>query len=246
MHRIPTMNESPLKRLADAYLASLRRHCVPGPLGSLEAAHELGEEAVAIGLETLDLAGIHGHALSQLLAADDSAAKRTDLTLRATAFFTEAIIPIEGTHRAALKSAADMTELHAALDERTVELVDANGELQRQVAERAAAESTLRNSQRSARELLNESRVLEGKLQQMTHQILSATETERQRMSLQLNDEIAQTLLGIQLRILALDNEVAANRSDLSREIAATQQLATAATITVRRLVQEFSNPHER
>jgi len=147
---------------------------------------------------------------------------------------------------AALKASADLLQLHAALDERMPMLAEANLELRRQVAERAVAESALRDSQRASGQLLKDSRVLEKHLQTMAHKILSATEAERHKMSLQLNDEIAQTLLGINIRIVALKKDVAANHTDLAQEIAATQRLVEDSAKIISRLAHEFSIQHER
>ena len=239
------MNETPLSRLSGTYLVSLRTHLAQGSEATLEAAREIGRGAVAIGLETLDLARIHAHALTQLLGPDDSAACRTDLIVRATAFFTEAVTPIEETHCAALKTSAELTQLHVELDERTLDLADAKDALQRQIAERCGAETTLRHSQQVSDQLLKDSRILEQQLQDMTHQILSATEGERHRMSLHLNDEIAQVLLAIHLRILALHKEVAAKHEDFTQEIAATRRFVADSAKNISRLTHEFSREHE-
>ncbi len=235
------MNKSPLNRLTDAYLAALRTHCVQEPPVSLQAAVEIGREAVANGLETLDLARIHAAALVELLPPDDSAAYRADRIARATAFFTEAITPIEETHHAALKAAVGLEQQRVVLDHLTAELTEANDEFQRQVEERSAVEITLRRSQELSSQLLKESRVLEQQLQDMTHRVLAATEGERREMSLQLNDGIAQTLLGIHLRILALNKEVATRQTDLGEEIAATRQVVADAAKIISRLAHEFS-----
>jgi signal transduction histidine kinase len=133
-------------------------------------------------------------------------------------------------------------ELHAELSERLLGLAAANEELQQQVTMRSRAETTLRKSQQSSGQLLEDSQGLEQQLRDMTRQILSATESERRKMSRYLNDEIAQTLLGINMRFLALKNEVAATHADLTREIAATQRLVTAAAKTISTLAHEFRN----
>ena len=245
MKLIAIMKKSPLSRLSVTYLAALKAHFDNGQQVGLRVAQEIGREAVAIGLETLDLARIHHHALAQLLAADGGAGSRENLTACAAAFFTEAITPIEETHRAALKANADLLQLHATLDERMLNLAEANRELQQQVAERATAEAALRNSQQTSGQLLRDSRILEKHLQVMAHQILSATEAERHKMSLQLNDEIAQTLLGINIRILALKKDVAANHADLGREIADAQRLVEDSTHIISRLAHEFRIQHE-
>lgn len=236
------MNESPLSRFSDAYLAALRIHCTQDRHESPQAAHEIGREAVASGLETLDLAIIHDHALIQLLSDGHSSARQTDLTVRAAAFFTEAITLIEETHTAALTAAESLDELHAELDVRLLDLADANDELQRQVTMRSLAEATLRKSQHSSGQLLLDSQVLERQLRDMTRQILSATESERRKMSRYLDDEIGQTLLAINVRFLALKSEVSATHADITREIAATQRLVTAAAKTISNLAHEFNN----
>lgn len=240
------MNESPSTRLSGAYLSALRSHFEQGPRLGFQAARKIGRQAVDIGLETLDLARIHHHALAQLLEPDGAPGNREDLTARAAAFFTEAITPIEETHRDALQANADLHQLHATLDERMLKLAAANRELQHQVAERAAIETTLRDSQRSSAQLLKDSRVLEKQLQAMAYKILSATEAERKKLSLQLNDEVAQTLLGINIRILALQRNVASNHADLAREIAAAQLLVDDSAKIISRLAHEFNNPHQR
>ncbi len=44
-------------------------------------------------------------------------------------------------------------------------------------------------------------------------------------MSLHLNDEIAQTLLGINIRMLALKKQIATSNTSLTTEITTTQRL---------------------
>jgi len=240
------MNESPLSRLSDTYLAALQSHFKQGPNLSLQAAHEIGREAVAIGLETLDLARIHEQALAALVVPTGPVAGREELRARAAAFFTEAITPIEETHRAALDASANLTQLHAALDERMLNLADASHELQHEIAGRTTAETALTKSQRSSGQLLKDSRVLEKQLRDMAHTLLTTTEAERHRLSLKLNDEIAQILLGINIRILALKNDIANNHTDLAHEIAATRQLVDDSAKIISSLAHEFSIQHER
>jgi len=102
------------------------------------------------------------------------------------------------------------------------------------------------NSRRTSGQLLRDSRIREQHLRVMAHKILSAIEAERHQMSLQLNDEIAQSLLGINIRILALKQHLAANHADLGQEIAATRRLVEDSTHIISRLTHEFSNQHAR
>ena len=55
-----------LIRLSRRYVAALRTHVQPGPRASLQPALELGRQAVALGVETLELARIHEHAIDTL------------------------------------------------------------------------------------------------------------------------------------------------------------------------------------
>jgi signal transduction histidine kinase len=64
-------------------------------------------------------------------------------------------------------------------------------------------------------------------------------------MSLQLNDEIAQALLGINIRLLALKQQVATSHANLTCEIAATQQLVEGSVNIINRLAHEFSSQHQ-
>ena len=52
---------------------------------------------------------------------------------------------------------------------------------------------------------------LQEHLRHLTHQILAAQEDERKKISRELHDEIAQTLLGINVRLLTLKKGAAAN-----------------------------------
>jgi hypothetical protein len=239
------MNESQMNLLSEKYLSALRNHVDQDPQSGFEAAHDLGKAAVSIGLETLDLAKIHEHALTALRLPENLSNTPSDLTKLAVNFFTEANTPIEETHRAALRANADLYQLNAKLDERTHDLADSKRNLQQQITGRTKAEAALRDSEAASRQLLADSRKIELHLQKTAHGIMAATEAERTKMSLQLNDEIAQGLLGINIRLLALKQQVATRHSNLSREIAATRKLIEESVNIITRLAHEFSSQHQ-
>jgi signal transduction histidine kinase len=239
------MKTSQLSRLSDQYLAALKRHFEQAPQGALPAAHELGNLTVALGLETLDLAKIHELALAALILPGSSAAVRKVMTARGVLFFTEAIVPIEETHRIALEAGAGLKRLNATLNERTQALTDSRRELQQGITARKTAEAVLATSERAFSQLLKESVLLEKNLRNMTRRILAANEEERKRMSLQLHDEIAQTLLGIHVKLLSLKKEAADRHLGLAKEIATTQRLVEVSVETLNRFAREFGTPHE-
>ncbi len=240
-----SMSESLLSQLSVHYLTALRTHLEQGQQASLLPAHDVGTEAVTIGLETLDLAKLHLQALETLIPPDCSPVARDEMTLRAEVFFTEANVPIEKTHRSALEAHADLQQLQERLGQRTMDLADSNRDLQQGITERLTAEAALEDSERVSHQLLHESRLLEEQLKDMTRQIMSADEVERKKMSLQLHDDIGQTLLGIHMRLLTLKAQVVTRHAGLTQEIATTQRLVEAAVKTINQFAHEFGIPHE-
>jgi signal transduction histidine kinase len=67
-----------------------------------------------------------------------------------------------------------------------------------------------------------------------------AQEDERKSISVELHDEIAQTLLGINVRLLSLKQEARVNHKGLKKEIAGTQRLVVKSVKSVRRVAREL------
>jgi signal transduction histidine kinase len=208
-----------------SYQAALRRHLKQGQAASMRPALRLGRQAVGLGLETLDLAKFHEQALLKVMSQDVASENQQSLIERATRFFAEATVPIEKTHHAALKADLRLHELTATLQQRTAEATASDQNLGRSVIQRQAAEAAFEKSGKRQVKLLKESGRLQTSIQNRTHAILSAQEDERQKTSRQLQDEIAQTLLAINIRLLALKTSAKANTDKLSKEIANTQRL---------------------
>ena len=235
-----------LLALSRRYQTALQKHLEQGPKSRLQQpAHRLGQQAVTLGLETLDLARIHKTALTELMLPGSSSATRNRMVRRAGIFFTEAITPIEKTHRAGVESAAHLNRQHKTLKQRTAQLAAANRHLRQGIRQRRIAEAALRKSGRHNAQLLRESRQLQKHLQRLTHQILSAQENERSKISRDLHDEIAQTLLGINVRLLTLKKGAAERSEVLAKEIASTQRLVEKSVKTINRFAREFETRHE-
>jgi two-component system sensor histidine kinase DegS len=222
--------------LSRRYVMALRTHLKRGSRDGLHPALTLGRQAVALGLETLELARIHERALATL----ELSKSKDGLARRAEIFFTEAIAPIVGTHRAARQSKHELNRLNGTLDQRTAELAATNRQLQRGIARRKSVETALKKSGEHYAKLLKESLQLQEDLRQLTHQVLLAQEDERKKISRKLQDEIAQTLLGINVRLLSLKQEARSNTKGLKNEIASTQRLVVKSAKSVRRVAREF------
>ena len=112
------------------------------------------------------------------------------------------------------------------------------------IIRRKLVEQALRKSGEHSRKLLKESRALQQHLQRLTHQILSAQEDKRKKISRDLHDEIAQTLLGINVRLLTLKREAAVNVHGLKKEIASTRRVVDKSVKSIKRFAREFGIHH--
>ncbi len=222
--------------LSQRYVAALREHLKQGPRASLQPALGLGRRAVALGLETLDLARIHEQAVAtlELSSGENGRIKQAEI------FFTEAITPIVETHRAARQSKIDLDRLTETLSRRTAELAATNLQLQRGIVRRKSVEAALKKSGVRYGKLLKDSLQLQEGLRELTHKVLVAQEDERKKISCELQDEIAQTLLGINVRLLSLKQEARSNTKGLKDEIASAQRLVADSARSVRRAAREF------
>ncbi len=244
MHACDTMN-SKSTSLSRRYAAALREHLKRGPRAGAAPAADLGRQAVVGGLGTLDLVRIHERAMAQLLLASGPGKISVRVIKRAAGFFAKVIIPIEQTHRDALTANDQVKQLSKTLGRRTVDLAASQRDLKQGITRRKTADQALQQSgQRHAR-LLAESRRLQTHLRHLTRQHLSAQEDERKKISRELHNEIAQALLGINVRLLTLKARATASSQGLQKEIASTERLVANSINTLKRFAREFGNNHE-
>ena len=223
------MKQNPT-RLAQQYVTALGNHLKQGPQASLKPALRLGRAVAALGLDTLDLARIHEQALATLELSQTKKA----LTKLAGNFFTEANTPIEETHRAARLTKVHLSKLMTTLGKRTEELAASNHQLQRGVARRKVMQDDFAKRGLHDQKRLQESLELQKRLRQLTHQVIVAQEDERKKISIELQDEIAQTLLGINVRLLSLKQQSRNNINGFKHEVTSTQQLVASSARSVR------------
>jgi two-component system, NarL family, sensor histidine kinase DegS len=231
--------------LSRQYEAALGEYLKSRSNSGLKKAGALGTEAVSLGLETLDLAKMHEQALIEI-GASNSAGSRDGLAKRAQTFFVEANFSIERTHLAAAKADLHWTKLNERLHERTSELAISKRDVKTNMAQRKAAEESLRTKNEYYGKLLKESKSMQESLRSLTHRVLSAQESERGKISRELHDEIAQILLGINVRLLTLQQKGSLDAEKLLKDIASTQQIVDKSIQTMRRAARKFHTPHEK
>ena len=225
-----------LTGLSRRYATALRKHLKQGAGASLQPALRLGQQAVKSGMETLELAWIHERALTILKLS----ATNHGQTKRAEIFFAEAITPIVETHCAARQTNLDLNQLNKQLGRRTQDLAARNRQLQQGVVRSQAMEAAFKKSGRHHHKSMEESLQLQNRLRQLTHRVLAAQEDDRLKISHELQDEIAQTLLGINVRLLSLKREAWSKTKGLKNEIANTQRLVVKSAKSVQRFAREL------
>ncbi len=231
-----------LNGLAQRYVAALSKHLKEGPRANPPrgTAQGLGRRAMALGLETLDLARFHEQALITLVLPGYSPDIRERMIRRAGTFFAEAITPIEQTHRAAQEDNDQLVQLNHLLHQRSVDLTASNRQLQQEIVQRKSVEESLRKSEQHYSRLLEQSRHMQEQLRRLSRQLLSAQEEERKMISRELHDQIAQTLTGINIQLAALKTESMVNTKGLQKKISSTQRLVEKSVDIVHRFAREL------
>ena len=205
------------------YSSALRKQLALDPRAGLQPAESLGREALAAGLDRLDLVRIHERALIALPAAVPQ--HQGD----AAGFLAKALTPIGRAHRTARPRASELTTLRR--------------QVKREIERREAAQQALKQSEQHYRQLLEKSRYIQEHLKRLSHEILSAQEHERKRISRELHDEIGQTLTAVNVKLATLKKEATVNLADLKKKIASTQRLIEKSMNTVHRFARELRPP---
>jgi signal transduction histidine kinase len=227
-----------MRALTGDYRVALAAHLKRGGSSSLKKASALGRKAVTLNLETLDLARIHEQALS--IPNRNSNRSRDNLNQAAQNFFMEANLQIERTHLAAATATRQWNKISATLEKRTSQLADSMRDVKKRVRERKAAEEALRTRNTRYEKLLKESRSMQESLRTLAHRVLLAQENERGQISRKLHDEIAQVLLGINVRLLTLDQQGSGDAKKLLNEIASTERLVKKCVATMRQAARKI------
>jgi len=227
-----------LNQLSRRYVAALRKHLGKGVGRPLRPALEIGRRAVALGLETLQLADIHEKALIALKLSPTP----ERLNKRAQIFFTEALIPFVETHRCTRQSKSDAIRLNKILGRRTAELADSNRLLQKGILRHKTMEATLKKSGAHYVKLLKDSLQLQEGLRQLAHKGLTAQEAERKKISHELQDDVAQLLLSINVRLLSLRRGAQGSTKSVKNQIASTQRLVSQSVKSVREVVSDLDS----
>ena len=139
---------------------------------------------------------------------------------------TSAVCPV-GSRRWCRVAFGDITARKQVEEaqRRLEDMADTNLGLNREIVRRQAVEQDLKKSEQNQGRLLEQARHMQGQLRHLSHQILQAQEEERLRISRDLHDEIAQTLVGINVQLATLTREAAGGPKGLQQKIECAQQM---------------------
>jgi signal transduction histidine kinase len=115
--------------------------------------------------------------------------------------------------------------------------------LKREIARRKAVQTALVKSEQHYGQLLAKSRHMQEHLRRLSHEILTAQEEERKKISRDLHDQVSQTLTAINVRLTTLNQVASVNASSLKKQLAGTQQLLEKSMSVVHRFARELRPP---
>jgi signal transduction histidine kinase len=119
-----------------------------------------------------------------------------------------------------------------------------NTSLESEITKRRAGEKSLRESRRSQGIMLKHAKQMEEELRLLSHQILHTQEEERKRISQDLHDEIAQTLVAINIHLATLAQGAASNPEGIASKIVETQKMVEQSVESVHRFAMGL-RPHQ-
>lgn len=230
-------------RWAHRYRLALGKYLLPGSGARLASAAKLGSQAVDLRLDTMDVARIHTDALSTLSAKQATPLPPGAMAARSNRFFTEALVPIETTHRAARDTETKVLQTEKLLHRRQQEADNAAQQLNRSVSQRLVASAALKRSDQRQNMLVEESRKLQQELQTQLHQMLHVQEGQNKKISERLHEDVAQILVALKIRLAVMDSVALDNMDVLKKEVAATRNLVKQSNRVLVRLNDECGAP---
>lgn len=120
------------------------------------------------------------------------------------------------------------------------EMSSRNVKLNQEIVRRQQIEKDLRANRNEQSRLLKQSRLQQKQLRELSHRILNVQEEERKRISRELHDVIAQTLVGINVHLAVLDHESTGLSDTFRRKFAKTRTIVEKAVDTVHDFSREL------
>lgn len=216
------------------YESAVRSYLASGDESALQAAHELGREALESGLGPLVLFSIHRHVLTAHWAAGVDPAT---LMRGATTFLTETLAPFQMADTGVVETGATVADLRSLIERQAGELGRLDERLEDDVRARevfgkarALLAQHLRDLDGLGIQLDQVERTADARRRQIAD-IVSIQEQERRRLAGEIHDDALQAMAAVSMRLGMVSRRI----SD-PRERAVIEQLEASAREAVRRL----------
>ena len=151
----------------------------------------------------------------------------------------DADLRIEDMHRVAQDADTLIHQLNDTLRQNTKARLASNRRIKQTLLQRLDVEKALKKKGTHDTRLLAATQGRLNHLQQLTRVCITSQEADRKHVSLLLQDEIAQGLLGIHVRLLALKKAMEVSTTSLLAEIGSTQRLVNESTRSVNRFAHD-------
>ncbi|HVU33643.1 MAG TPA: PAS domain S-box protein [Opitutaceae bacterium] len=152
------MKTSTWTTLVASYRAALSTYAASGEEQHLQAAYELGREALSLGLGVLDMARLHQEALLAVVASTIAPVATVRLAKAVETFLMEALSPFEAAHRGFRDACDRLRLLNETLKERNAQLALANVRLEEEIVGRRAAQEAAEDSELKFRSVVESAR----------------------------------------------------------------------------------------
>lgn len=159
--------------------------------------------------------------------------------MRMLKIHAESSLRIQDMNRIALDAGALIHQLNDTLRQSTKSRLASNRRIKQTLLQRRDMETVMKNKGGHDTKLLAAAQNRLNHLQQLTRACISAQEADRKSVSLVLHDEIAQGLLGIHVRLLALKKAMEISSASLLEEIGSAQRLVNESTSSVNRFAHD-------
>jgi len=229
-------------RWSQGYQTALRKHLGHRAMPNLRSMSRMGHRATSIGVGVRDVTRIHKESLANLKSINTSGKIRQ----RAKDFITAAIVSIEKALFARRKSPDRLGKLNKLLGRRQTGLDTTNRSMLADIVRRKSTEANLNTTGELFSKRLNESAQLQLQLRQLMHRMMATQEDDRKNISQELQNDIAQTLLGINVRLLSLKKTARSGTREFKKEISSTQQLILKSAKSVRKFARQLNASQQR
>jgi PAS domain S-box-containing protein len=155
------------------------------------------------------------------------------------------VSPVEGERLCRLAVSEITAQKRAEEAQLRVEELEAVAtKLRNEISRRKTVEKSLLKSKKKQGELLKKSKQMEEEFRLLSHQVLHTLEEERKHISHDLHDEIAQSLVAINVQLSSLAKEAALKTYDFAQSILETQKIVEESVESVHRFAMGLRPTH--